>query len=591
MTRLVALFGPRRLFCAVAMLMIGLLVFSGGCPPPPTPADPNTGGSGNGSGGDTNGNGSGGDNGGGGSGGDGSGGGSGGSGGGDYGGGDPTSTDTPAPTKLNFELLVATGDQVPEQTSGVTFTGFGAPIVDAAGRVAFWGLYEGSGALGHAGIYVWENQQLRRVIDDNPTNVAIVPGRDTDDYFGDFETTNDFDPRDLEIVWGAGDRLLFVSRVTGEVDTNDKGSYGVYRWRATDASIVRVADLTQMAPLFADIQQGSGGEPPFFSVSFVLPGVSDQGIAVFGMSYSYIGEGTGLDQFKNGVGVFRSNGTEVSIIADTRDSVRNPGDVPDQSTSTYFSWLQTMTTVNGVGDRLFDGTYTSGEGRRGIYLSRGADNHRVIDNRVDGTWAGLPDTQFAPGLSPQIDAFAIGPNGHMVIACEIKDDRGTHDAVILWDWSTTAWTELTGESEAFATGLLTGVNDDGQTVITAEGEPYRASRTERVRIHTYLPAELKSATLTWPAGSGALNNAGRAVLRYERSDDSPGLAFFVGETTLVAADASQNVPTTGITDITTVTDPRRDRAGRSGLLNDSDEIVFHVVRSGGGEQLWAARGE
>ena len=574
MSSLSTLLRSRWMFCSIAVVLAGVFVV-GGCPPvnnnpdpnnvdpnssntDPNTTDPNTGGGID----DPN---SGANN-----------------GGGGGGGGtvvDPNTTNTTAPTKLGFERLVQTGEQVPDQPSGVTFSELGTPVIDSKGRVAFWALYTGSGKKGNGGLYVWEAGHISCVVDDDPGQVGIVPGRTTNDYFGPFTASNDPAIFDLEMAWGAGDRLLFVSPIAGE-----KSTVGIYRWRATDGNIVRVAEREQVAATFPD----TPGAPDYntFAPTFSIPGVSDNGIAIFGVSYLYLVSGD--NPIKTGQGVFKSNGTTVSVIADTRHSTLTPGDVPgqDPAANAYFTSIDVLTTLNGAGDRLFTGAYTGGEGARGIYLSRGDTNYRVIDTRSDPNWPGLTNTR----ITAPIRGFAIGPNGHIAVSSQVYDSDGGHRGVILWNWGTSSWTQLKGENNAFATALLTGVNDDGECVILADSVPYLVSASTRTNIADALPSGLKSAGLTWPEVGGAINDAGRAVLPYTRSDSSPGLAFYSGSGVFIAADAALNTPQSGITAITTVTGVQRDRPSRSGMFNDADELVF-LIDLASGQEIWVARGE
>ena len=56
------------------------------------------------------------------------------------------------------------------------------------------------------------------------------------------------------------------------------------------------------------------------------------------------------------------------------------------------------------------------------------------------------------------------------------------------------------------------------------------------------------------------------------------------------ADAQLGVPT-GSTEIHTILEPQRDRPGRSGLLNNADQIVFRAVLSGGSEAVYLAEAD
>ncbi|MCK4341039.1 MAG: hypothetical protein KAY37_04870 [Phycisphaerae bacterium] len=611
---------PRLVLYAVAASIMGLLVLSGGCPPPPTDNDGSTNGQTDGSGTDGNGStddGSGsGDTGGGiedigdsgddsgssdsssgsdaddgssdgsGSGsdsgsstsGDGTGGDGAGSSGGDDGDDGDDEPATTAPTAITLQQLAQTGDAVPGQPSGTTFTDFGNPVLDANGRVAFWALYDGSAANGYGGLYVWDaTNGVQRALDDDPATAGVVPGRTTADYFGPFGGTYGIDPLEFDLAWGAGDRLLFVSEVTGEQD-----SAGIYRWRATDGDLVRVADREQAAALFSDASAGS------FAPSFSLPGVSDSGIAVFGLSYAYFTQPPGA-QFRQGEGVFTSNGTSVSILADTLTSEQSPGDVPDQGASAYYTSLDTETTLNASGDMLYQAQYTSGTGARGVYLGRNGSTYRVIDNRTSASWTGLPEGSIyrsAGGFAP----MAMGPAGHIALDARLKIGDSTYDTVLLWNFDAGSWYELTGPEGEYATALLTGVNDDGRVVLLAGDIPYLVGGGTRTQLNTTLPTELQGATLSWTAGGGSINNDGRTVIAYTRDGGAAGLVFWTDEQLLLVADTTAGVPA-GTTGVTTITDPRRDRPGRSGMLNDNNQMAFRVVRNEGGRAIYLAQAQ
>src|SRR5690606_25737770 len=148
-------------------------------------------------------------------------------------------------------------------------------VIDAKGRIAFWGRYQGAGAKGSAGLYVWDGTTLQVVVHDDPSVTGIVPGRTTADYFGKKPS---FDPRAYDISWGGGDRLLFIFDVAGEKPTK-----GIYRWRATDGNLARVAEREQVGRAFPDVAGTT--ENPVIDPTFHLPGVTDAGVGTFGVDY------------------------------------------------------------------------------------------------------------------------------------------------------------------------------------------------------------------------------------------------------------------------------------------------------------------
>ncbi len=600
--------------CVAALSVAGCLLLTGGCPRPPTNPD-NSGGqtdnngttdgsgtsdgtgggtnSGDGTSGGTNGGSTGGDTSGGGtSGGDTSGGSSGGTGGDTSGGGsggtggdtnnggtsNGGSTPTPAPTSYSLTAIARTGDAVPGQPSGVTFTTFGNPVIDAKGRVAFWGFYTGSGAKGTGGLYADDGTNLVKVIDNDPASAGVVPGR-TGAYF-------QYDPNEPDIAWGAGDRLLFCA----QVKTSSVTATGVYRWRASDANLVCVADRDQVAATFTDIIRN---DPTQFQGTFLAPGVSDDGLASFGVHYTYIrdpNEFPGFEAFvmdKNAV--FTSNGTTLTKIAD--DSSQRAGTVADYPADGYFSAVVPATSISGASDMLFQGTYVSGSSTwRGVYVGRGGVPYRVIDNRTGASWPGLPSgAQFLARSATLGYALSIGPAGHIVVAGRLAVGGNTDDAVILWEWDIQTWAELTGTGGSAATALLSGVNDAGQAVILSGGNPYLASGAAQTQFNATLPTALQGATLTWSDSGGAVNNNGRAAVQYT-NNAKPGLALWTGAELLVVADGQAGNPP-NLTEIHTVTGPEQDRPGRSGLLNDTDDLTFRGLHSDTTEAIYVALGQ
>lgn len=483
-------------------------------------------------------------------------------------------------TSITLTQIARTGTtQVPGQANGVTFTGFGSPVIDAKGRIAFWATYAGTGAVGGAGLYVWDGA-LNLVVCDDPNSAGIVPNRPTPSYFGKKGT--DFKPLDQGIVWGAGDRLLFASEVVGSGAGGDTGTRGLYRWRATDSNIVRIADREQVLTFFPDTFSNG------FDQSFSLPGVGDAGQAVFGIAYTYITSGSS-PTFVTGQGIFTSNGTTISMLVDSVHSANTPGGVPDQDSDVYFVTIAPSTAISPNGDILFQSKYTSESGvsGRGVYLARSGTIYRVIDSRSNTAWPGLTSGAKIGTNQYQI---AIGSEGHIAVDTTLTVSGSTRDAVLLWDWDAGTWTELTGTSGAAATALLSGVNADGQVVILAGGNPYLVNRTTRTRLNATLPSDLASATLTWANTGGSINNYGRAVLPFSYAEDgSPGLVLWTGAQMLVIADAKLGTPT-GLTAISTVSTPERDRPGRSGILNDDDEAVFRATLSGSVQAIYLATG-
>ncbi len=479
------------------------------------------------------------------------------------------------PTTLETITLAQTGGAVPGQASTVTFTEFGNPVIDANGRVAFWALYGGAGAAGFGGLYVWQNGTLSKVVDDNPATTGIVPGRPAADYFGKFQKTSAFDPLTQDIVWAGGDRLLFVSLTAGSGTGR-----GFYRWRATDSSFARIADIDQLLALYPDAAAGA------FIPTFGTPGVSDAGFAIFGMDYRYFTKPPGAT-LVSGQAIFTSNGVDVSIIRDTIDSELTPGDVPGQEADAFFQRLTPLTTLNAAGDMLFEGRFFAPDAARGIYMYRNNVVYRVIDSEAGSLWAGLPPGAQVTLPSGVAFGFANGPLRHIAVDCQLTVSGAARDAVLMFDFATSLWYELTGPNGAPATDLVSGVNNDAQVLVLSGGHPYIVGGGERVQLDATLPTPLIGVNLTWLNSGGSINDSRRAVASYSRNG-STGLAFWTNQQLLVVADANAGVPA-GIANAFTITDARRDRVSRSGLLNNRDEIVFRATLTASGQAVYLVR--
>lgn len=488
------------------------------------------------------------------------------------GGGTPT-----VPTTIETIAIAETGDAVPGQAATVTFTEFGNPVIDSQGRVAFWALYGGTGAAGFGGLYVYENGALKKVLDDNPASAGVVPGRPATDYFGKFQKTASFDPLTQDVIWAGGDRLLFVSLTAGSGTGR-----GFYRWRATDSTFARIADIDQLLALYPDAATGA------FVPTFGTPGVSDDGFAIFGMDYRYFTKPPGAT-LVSGQAIFTSNGIEVSIIRDTNISQTFGGDVPGQEADATFQRFSALTTLNPGGDMLFEGRFFAPDAARGLYLYRYLEDvvYRVIDGEAGVTWPGLPTGAQVNPASGTAFVFANGPLGHIAVDTQLSVDGNTRDAVIIFDFATSLWYEITGPNGAPATDLISGVSDDAQILLLSGGSPYIVGGGQRVQLDAALPAELTGVSFSWLNSGGSINDNGRAVASYSR-DGKTGLAYWTGQQLLVVADATVGRPV-GIANVSTISDPRRDRVSRSGLLNDRDEIVFRATLSAGGQAIYLAR--
>lgn len=488
--------------------------------------------------------------------------------------GDTGGDDTP-PTTMTLQAIVQTGDAVPGQ-SAATFTRFSNPVVDGDGRVAFWGAY--TGGEGDNGLYVWDSGTLQRVIDDDPARTGTVPGRGADDYFSGFSIRWDSDNKTPSLAWGAGGRLIFVAHISGSAQAN-----GLYRWRASDGDIIRVADDEQLSAVFPDVGDA-------FLAHFYHPGVSDSGIVIFSTQYHYHNQDGQWFFFK--WGVFTSNGIEITPVVVSQLS--EPGDVPDQDPpfDQYATFGDTgiLTSLNPAGDMLLQAQYSAGQGNRGVYLYTGGSLYRVVDNAPDRAFPGLPVGTRVGEEGTPYDAITIGAGLRIAIDTKLVADDSSRDAVITWDGS--QWQELSGSGGAAATELISGANSSGRVLFLAGGQPYLGNEAGSVVIGATLPTELEGVSVEWQNFSAALNNSGRALLRFIRSgSDSAGLVFWTGEQLLLVADAAADQPSSQSNVIFPTARPAHDevdgagvvaylpetdRPGRSGALNDRDELVFRV---------------
>ncbi len=480
--------------------------------------------------------------------------------------GDNTNDNSAPPTQVVLQRIVRSGDAVPGQPSA-TFTDFGNPILDGSGRVAFWAGY--ANGSGDGGLFVWEAGTLRRVVDDNPANAGGVPGRNVSAFFGNY--TIAWDAGASPITWGTNGRLILVSPITG--GTNSRG---VYRWRASDADILRVADMEQVAALFPDTFQGA------FAAEFFAPGLSDDGIVAFSARYTYI---TADRQFVAGKrGVFTSNGQTISFAADNRLS--QPGDVPEQGLTVAFDDFDQRIAMNAPGDILFQASYLNGDGSRGLYRDRDGVLSRVLDNASNRAFPGLSAIERIGTVNAFHDAVALGDGGAVAVDTRVRISGQQRDAVLLLAGG--AWRELNDATGAAATALVTGLNASAQTVYLAGGRPHLATAGGDIDLTATLPPELSGASLTWELG-GAVNNRGRAILRFTRAGANgapatPGVALWTGERLIVVFDPTLAAENSGFDTLFSGSTPENDRPGRSGMLSDRDELVFRVGDKGGDNQ-------
>jgi len=410
---------------------------------------------------------------------------------------------------------------------------------------------------------------VRKVVDDDPASAGLVPGGTSAEYFS-FRRASDYNPLTQEAIkWGATGRLLFTARIVGGL-----GRTALFRWRASDGNLIQVADSNM-------IREGLGLNQPnsVFISHFANFGVTDNGIVLFRTRYTQLGGNNA-----SGNVVCTSNGITVTPIEEA---------VPDQAEGAFFTDYKPEITLSPAGYMLFQGAYAGGVGNRGVYLKVGSlPLVRVVDNRPSSALPGLPAGAQIGTTGQYYPAMAISTNNHIAVQTRITANNSTRDAVILWDFDVDKWTELSGTGANPATMLLSGISDGGAAVVLAGALPHIADRTQAVSMSANLPAELQGVDLQWGSAVGSINNLGHAVVPYRRvSGNTPGLGFWTADGMLILADAAAGIPVAGIVDILASSRPEDDLPGRSGLLNDADQAVFHVTLSDGTQAIYMGSAE
>ncbi len=492
-------------------------------------------------------------------------------------GGDDVGGEDPPPTALSWDEIVRTGDAVPGQTAGCTFTTFSSPIVDADGRVAFWARHAGGDGL--AGLYVWADGELQVVVDDsgNFDVPAATPGDVTTESFGPYQELSNFILFQEPIAWSSAGRLLFVSRFSGP------GNRALFRWNASDESLLRVGDA-------ASVAEAIGVSSTASLITFSNIGRSDEGAVLFQARF------TSLSPMLSGTLVCRvivtsEDGIVVTLLAPvgTIDEDYSEPGVPDQDADAIFYIYSPNTTLAPNGRMLFQGAYDNGTGTHGLYMRVGDTVYRVVDDRPDSEWEGL-DAGTVVGDEDFYGAVAISQNNHIALQAPLISGSDTQDSVLLWDFAAGAWTILSVDDEP-ATVLLSGVSDGGAVLALVGDVPYVMDRTAAVSVAETLPTELTGVDVIWGADVGAINNLGHAVVPYTRADELLALAFWTGDELLVLADAGADLPVADIAEVQADSLPEKDRPARSSIINDSDEAVFRVKFTDDDEAIYIGRAE
>ena len=478
---------------------------------------------------------------------------------------------TDAPRTTFFQAIARTGDDVPDQ-DGATFTYFGNPIIDDDGRLAFFAAYKGGD--GDAGLYVWTGDELVRVFDtDEDEWTGNVPGLGAEDYFGDITVRwNDGAPH---LAWGTNGELLFATPITGYAQPN-----ALFRWSASDGSLTLMSNAELMRTAIEDSSED-------FLAEYYHLGLADDGTAFFSNRYSYFTEGGSFKLFQRGI--FVTDGTDTELIGE--------GDVPEEADgATFYQKPSILTSCNASGNLLFQATYYLGDGDNGVFLWSEGDLYRVIDNAATHTFTGLASGTEVNADSSFYEAIALGEDGQIAIDTTLTVDGAKNDAVLLWDNS--KWYELVGTDGEEATDLLTSVSDDGQTIYLADGRPHISNGVSTEDLTTTLPTQLQDVEIEWQPYGAAINNQGRALVRYLRPDDdnAPGLLFWSGERWYVILDGTspfaldtidaifsnqQYEGADGADLVGTLSDrPENNRPGLSGIINDNDYWTVRAASLG-----------
>ncbi len=486
----------------------------------------------------------------------------------------------PAPTSVELALIAETGDEVPGQ-SGAAFVRFSHPIIDADGRVAFWAEYDGGG--GDTGLYVFQDGALERVIDNDPARAGAVPGGGNDEFFGAFEVNAMGDANPFS--WGKGGRLVFVASGVAGQQASER-TRGVFRWRADDADLILVAEM----PDLADVLPNAGNSGSTINARFSSPLVTDTAVVVFRSSYFYVP--TGGTSFVNGTGVFASNGVDLIALAD--EQVNDAGDVPGQGGSTTFSDFAERIAINTSGTVLLQASYSMGSsGDRGLYVFSGDGLSLALDNGTTAPRGLLTGTRVG-ALGADFPAFSVGGRGHLAVQTALTSSGQTRDAVLLREGST--WIELLSEDDDEANALASGVNIRGQCLILAGTLPHRADPDTVENLFASPPSELEGREIEWQPIGGSINDDGRCLIRYvtigAADERTPGLALWTGDELLIVADPLAQIGPEDASALTTQPRVQHDYVGRSGALNNSDELTFRAVldQTGNPQQIYTARG-
>jgi hypothetical protein len=224
-------------------------------------------------------------------------------------------------------------------------------------------------------------------------------------------------------------------------------------------------------------------------------------------------------------------------------------------------------------------------------LYRGTTSYRVLDEREAANFPGLPLGARVGTEAPPFESFAMGNGFVIAVATTLTTTGNTPQKTVLL-WQDGQWYELQGQGGGAATDLLSGVNDDAETLYLANDLPHLGSASGERDLTRGAPSALDG--VEWENFGGAINNSGQAVVRFRRTSDDGvefGLALWNGDRLEVLVDTGAGLPDTQLDTLfgtvkpdlanidrvgTIVGRPETDRPGRSGALSDRGECVYRV---------------
>ncbi len=399
----------------------------------------------------------------------------------------------------------------PGQSGATSWTSFGAPVINDDGRVAFHGNF--SFGDNSQGLYIHSNNSVGLVFDDNP--LQAVPGQPSAVGFTTFPM-------------GAGVLPVLSANHVGATEASwfDAGFVqrsGLYTGTVA-GGIVRVADVTQVPP-------GQGAAARFSSFDLFMT-ISNGGDVVFHAPYTGGQGGHGIYRYRR----------ETSSLLRVADASQQP---PGQAGSASFTVLDSFPAVNASGTVAFGASYSGGLGTRGLYLGNGVGPLvRVVDD--SGVFS-VPDNpgKFFNGFGFPV----LGASGQVLFSAQFgaASDGG------LFHWMD---------------GTLSKVFDFGDEVPDQPGASFFA------------------------LGSVALNLSGQAVFaaRYSGGIGDEGIYFWDGSTLHKVLDESDMPGGVTLTNLHMMlgVGGSGGRDGKPNTLSDAGHVAFRASLGGGHEAVFLA---